>query len=156
MKTNSLTRAGNGARKGFRVQIPTLANFNGENLQIWNLSRIPSAVRRGRVQGHGGANEVFQCLLVNLVAFVEVDGAPHLASRPELKRPEGLQRGAPGERHPYGILVGLAGADRPVVGPDHCAQRIGRLYPLYFLDGFGVGLRDQSADAGKHLSAPVA
>jgi hypothetical protein len=31
----------------------------------------------GRVQAYGGANQIFQSLLVHLVAFAEVDGAPH-------------------------------------------------------------------------------
>ena len=39
---------------------------------------IPSAISgRGLVQGHGGANKSFQGLLVNLVAFAEVDGTPY-------------------------------------------------------------------------------
>jgi hypothetical protein len=39
--------------------------------------------------------------------------------------------------------------------PNRGAQRIGRLYLLYFLDDFRVGLLDQSAETGKHLYAPV-
>src|ERR1700722_10642971 len=36
----------------------------------------PSAAGAGRVQRHGRANKSLQCLLVNLLALVEVDGAP--------------------------------------------------------------------------------
>jgi hypothetical protein len=35
-----------------------------------------SAVGAGRVQRHGRANKSLQCLLVNLLALVEVDGTP--------------------------------------------------------------------------------
>ena len=38
-----------------------------------------SAVGAGRVQRHGGADKSLQCFLVNLLAFVEVDGAPGVA-----------------------------------------------------------------------------
>ena len=46
------------------------------------LQKLKTAVQiailsRGRVQRHGGANQSFQSLLVNLVAFAEVDGTPH-------------------------------------------------------------------------------
>jgi hypothetical protein len=38
-----------------------------------------SAVGAGRVQRHGRANKSLQCLLVNLLALVEVDGTPGVA-----------------------------------------------------------------------------
>ena len=37
------------------------------------------AFGRELVQGHGGADECFQCLLVYLLALVDVDGAPDVA-----------------------------------------------------------------------------
>ena len=49
----------------------------------------------GLVQGHGGANESLQRLLVYLLALVEVDGRLVFPSRLELKRPEGPFRAAP-------------------------------------------------------------
>jgi hypothetical protein len=38
-----------------------------------------SAMGAGRVQRHGRANKSLQCLLVNLLALVEVDGTPGVA-----------------------------------------------------------------------------
>src|SRR2546425_4401795 len=38
-----------------------------------------SAMAAGRVQRHGRANKSLQCLLVNLLALVEVDGTPGVA-----------------------------------------------------------------------------
>ena len=38
-----------------------------------------SATGTGRVQRHGRANKSLQCLLVNLLALVEVDGTPGVA-----------------------------------------------------------------------------
>ena len=40
-----------------------------------------SAMGAGRVQRHGRANKSLQCLLVNLLALVEVDGTPRVAHR---------------------------------------------------------------------------
>jgi hypothetical protein len=38
-----------------------------------------SAVGAGRIQCQGGANERLQCLFINLVALMEIDGAPGVA-----------------------------------------------------------------------------
>ena len=38
-----------------------------------------SAVGAGCIQRHGRANKSLQCLLVNLLALVEVDGTPGVA-----------------------------------------------------------------------------
>ena len=88
----------------------------------------------GLVQGHGGANESLQRLLVDLVAFVEVDGAPGVAFEAGVEEARRiLQRGALGEGHLHDVLVGLAGADHPVVLPHRNAS------PLPLLDHLGVG-----------------
>src|SRR3954466_6403579 len=42
------------------------------------MARMVPASRPGFVQGHRGADEGLQRLLVDLVAFVEIDGAPGL------------------------------------------------------------------------------
>ena len=49
----------------------------------------------GRVQNHRGTNQCFQRLLIHLVAFAKVDGAPQIALRLELKRPAGSSKKAP-------------------------------------------------------------
>jgi hypothetical protein len=38
-----------------------------------------SAFGFGRIQGHGGANERLQRLLIDLVPLMDIDGAPHIA-----------------------------------------------------------------------------
>src|SRR5205085_12166891 len=52
--------------------------------------------------------------------------------------------------HLHDLLVGLTGADDPVVLPRRDAP------PLPFLDYFGVGLLDERPDSGKRFAAPVA
>src|SRR5580704_18139606 len=52
------------------------------------------------VQGHGGPNESLQSRLVQLVAFVEVDGAPDLAFETGIEEARRvLHRGSLGEGH---------------------------------------------------------
>ena len=65
-------------------------------------------------------------LPLDLVAFVEVDGAPRVTFETGIKETEG-----PRARRPWGmsslrLLVDLAGADQPAVRPHRDAQRIGR------------------------------
>src|SRR5207249_3014883 len=43
------------------------------------LPSARSAVGAGRVQRHGRANKSLQCLLVNLLALMKVDGTPGVA-----------------------------------------------------------------------------
>src|SRR5262245_61372660 len=72
----------------------------------------------GLVQGHGGANESFQRLLVDLLALVEVDGTscvPLKTGVEEARRI--LQRRTFGESHLHDVLVGLACADQSVARP---------------------------------------
>ncbi len=105
----------------------------------------------GLVQGHGGTNERLQRLLVDLLALVEVDGTPGVpleAGVEEARRV--LQRRPLGEGHLHDALVGLAGADHPVVVPRRDAA------PLPLLDDFGIGLLDQGAEPAEHLAPPVA
>jgi hypothetical protein len=47
----------------------------------WSLARADGASggSQRHVQRHGGANERLQRLLVDRVALVEIDGAPHIA-----------------------------------------------------------------------------
>ena len=110
----------------------------------------------GSVQGRGGANQSFQSLLVNLVAFVKVDGAPYISIETGIEERRGVfQRGALGERQLHSTLLDLAGADDPVVRPDGHSPGVGRLLPLTLFDDLRAGLLDQSAEVGKHFSAPV-
>ena len=72
-------------------------------------------------------------------------------SRLELKRPEGSFRAAPfGERHLHDALVGLAGAEHPVVVPRRNSS------PLPLLDDIGIGFLHQGAEPAERLAPPVA
>ena len=77
-------------------------------------------------------------------------------SRLELKRPGRIvERSALVERQLDGILVGLAGADAPVVGPDRNSGVRG-FHPLPLLDDVGIGFSDDSSHLAERLAAPVA
>ena len=47
------------------------------------------------IERHCSADEILQGRLIDLVAFVDVDGAPEFPSRLELNRPEGSFNAAP-------------------------------------------------------------
>src|SRR6185503_19719466 len=86
------------------------------SLESSNLSLLRRA--RRRVQRHRGANERLQRLFIDLVAFTDIDGAPHIAFEAGVEEAcRVLQRGAPGEGQLHDLLVRLAGADDAVVLP---------------------------------------
>src|SRR5207253_3039320 len=71
-----------------------------------------SALSLGGVQGHRGANESLQCLLVYRIALVEVDGAPCVPLKTGVEQPRRVRQSRPfGEGHLDHVLVSLAGAD---------------------------------------------
>src|ERR1700757_4680667 len=106
--------------------------------------------RLGVVQVHRGTNECLQRLFVDLVALMEVDGAPGVAVEAGVEETRGIiQRGALGESPLHDFFVCLAGADHPVVIPNWDSS------PLPLLDHGGVGLPDQFSDASEHLTAPI-
>jgi hypothetical protein len=130
----------------FGTGLESAANISSRGCQSW----LRLVAVRG-VQLHGGLDESLQGLLVYLVALVEVDGTPRIALEARVEEARGvLQGGALGEGHLHVVLVRFTGADHPVVIPDRDSS------PLPFLDHFGVGLLDQGADSGEHLTAPVA
>src|SRR5262245_1763489 len=110
-----------------------------------------SASGFGLVQGHGGANESLQRLLVYRLAFVEVDGTPcvRLGTGVEESR-RILQSRRFGEGHLHDVLVSLAGADHSVVLPHRNPS------PLPLLDDFGIGFLEQGTEPAEHLAPPVA
>src|SRR5262249_4366652 len=57
----------------------SVAGAASTNLQVASASTLRTAAGGRRVQGHGGSNEGLQSLPIQLVAFVEVDGAPDVA-----------------------------------------------------------------------------
>src|SRR5437763_5311542 len=77
-----------------------------------------SALSLGGVQGHRGANESLQCLLVDRIALVEIDGAPCVPLETGIEEPRRVPQSRPfGEGHLDDVLVSLAGADQPGVRP---------------------------------------
>src|SRR5262245_40289297 len=103
----------------------------------------------GQVQPHSRANKRLQCLLVNLLALVEVDGTPGVSSKTGVEQARWvLERSPLGKGHLHGALVRLSGADQAVVRPN-------RNLPFPLFDHFGVGLLDQCAEPGEHLPPPV-
>src|SRR4051794_20618866 len=119
-------------------------------------ARVPrrcaaSATPPCTVERDGGANEVLQRVLVDLLALVEVDGAPDVPVEAGVEEARGiLQRGPFGEGHLHDALVRLARADDPVVLPRRDPS------PLPLLDDVGIGLLDQATEPAEHLAAPVA
>src|SRR5215469_2255927 len=105
----------------------------------------------GFVEGHRGANESLQGLFVDIVAFVEVDGAPRISLEARVEKARRIFQGrALGERHFHDVLVSLAGADQSVVRPHRNAS------PLPLLDDFGIGLFDQATQPAEHRAPPIA
>src|SRR5262249_45916969 len=112
--------------------------------------RRGSATSSGRVQAHGGAYQRLQRLLVDLLALVEVDGAPRVPVETGVEEARGILQGRPfGEGHLHDALVRLAGADHPVVLPD------GAPSPLPLLDDVGIDLLDQRAESAERRAPPV-
>lgn len=91
----------------------------------------------GLVQGHGGANESPQRLLVYLLALVEVDRAPCVPVQTGVEEARRIFQSRPfSESHLHDILVSLARADDSVVRPHRNAS------PFPLLDNVGIGLFD--------------
>jgi DNA-binding MarR family transcriptional regulator len=103
------------------------------------------------IQGNGGTNESSESLLVNLVAFVEIDGAPDIAFQARVEQARRVfERRALREGHLHHALVGLARANDPIVRPH------GGPSPLPLLDHLGVGFLDESTEPSEQLTSPVA
>src|SRR3954468_16927796 len=103
------------------------------------------------VERDGGADEVLQRVLVDLLALVEVDGPPGVAVEAGVEEARRiLQRRPLGEGHLHDVLVRLAGADDPVVLPHRDPA------PLPLLDDVGIGGLDRGAEPAQRLAPPVA
>src|SRR4029434_1641839 len=105
----------------------------------------------GLVQGHGGANESLQRLLVDLLTLVEVDGTPCVPVKTGVEEARSILQSAPfGEGHLHDVLVSLACADQSVVRPNRHPS------PLPLLDDVGIGFLDQGTEPTEHLAPSVA
>src|SRR5688500_717651 len=102
------------------------------------------------VQRDGFADERLERRGVDRVGFAEVDRAAGVALETRVEEAlRVLEARALEESQLDGLLVALAGADDPAVGPD-------RHGPLPLLGHRRIGLVDQGAKAGERLAAPVA
>src|SRR5437588_4207106 len=82
------------------------------------------------IERHCGADEILQRRLIDLVAFVDVDGAPDIPLEAGVEQTRRVfQRSSLGKSHLDGVLVRLAGTDDAAMGP-HRSPRRCRLYPL--------------------------
>ena len=65
----------------FHSQLGGIRELRRSSSALWSLPRADGASGRShrRVQCHGGANERLQCLFLNLVALMEIDGTPGVA-----------------------------------------------------------------------------
>ena len=118
--------------------------------------RILRARPDPEIESHCFPDEFLQRGVVDLVLFPDVDGAPDLPLEAGVEQARRIpQRSALEERQLDDGLVGLAGADAPVAGPDRRSGTRG-FRPLPLLDDLGIGLPDDPADVAERLAAPVA
>src|ERR1700738_3918149 len=105
----------------------------------------------GLVQGHGGANESLQRLLVYLLALVEVDGTPCVPVKTGVEEGRRILQSCPfGEGHLHDVLVSLACADQSVVRPHRNPS------PLPLLDDFAAAFLAKVREPAEHFAPPIA
>ncbi len=102
----------------------------------------------GGVQRGGGAHERLQGLLVQLVAFADVDGAADIALQARVNRPDGSSSAAPFAESSFTTAL-----EAPVTDTSVLEQKFWNPAPFPFLDRFGDGVGDQGADAAEHRAA---
>src|ERR1700691_1685957 len=70
------------------------------------------------IERHCSADEILQCRLIDLVAFVDVDGAPDIPVEAGVEQTcRVLQRSPPGKCHLDVVVVSLSRADDAAVVP---------------------------------------
>jgi hypothetical protein len=103
-----------------------------------------------KIEFDSGTNEVLEGGLVDLFAFVDVDGAAYIAFEAGVEEAGGVFEGcAFGEGQLDDALVGFSGAD------DACVREDGNASPLHFFDDFRIGFVDELAYFGEGFSSPV-
>src|SRR5689334_2503509 len=122
-----------------------------ENMSFLFLDRAARLFLRGGVESDRVADERLEGGLVQLVAFVQIDGAPQVAFEAGIEQVfRVLELGALGEGELDDGLVGFAGADDPAIGPD------GNAAPLPLLHDLGIRGLDELSDMRERLAAPIA
>src|SRR5215831_1725747 len=117
----------------------------------WSLLRSPwPCLSDGCIEGDRGTDERFECARVDLLPLMDVNRAPCVPVEARVEELGGvLQGGSLGEGQLHYRLVGLAGADDPVVRP------YGSAHPLPLLHDLRVFLFDELAHPVQGLPAPV-
>src|SRR4029450_12201420 len=106
-------------------------------------------LRRRAIQGHRGLYERLERARVDFLTFVDVDRPSRVAFQAGIEETRRVRDlGPSGEGELHDVLVGLPGADDPIVRPDR------RAHPLPLLDRRGVGFQDERPHAGQGLAAP--
>ncbi len=86
------------------------------------------------IERHCSADEILQGRLIDLFAFLDVDGAPDIPVEAGIEQTYRVfQRSSLGKRHLDDVLVRLSRADDSAVGKDGSARRC-RLHPLPLFD----------------------
>src|SRR5262249_24554420 len=107
------------------------------------------------IKRHCSADEILQGRLIDLVAFVDVDGAPCISVKTGVEETGWiLQRCAVEEGKLHNILVRFASADHAVVRPNRSAG-VGWFDPLPLLDDVGVCFLDKLAHSAEGFAAPI-
>src|SRR4051812_1710008 len=101
-------------RRALPADAPAVVAVHVRSWQAAHRGLLPdaemSAPAFGLVQGHGGADESLQRLIVDLLALVEVDGAPRVSLETGVEEARRvLERRPLGEGHLHDVLVRLAG-----------------------------------------------
>src|SRR5689334_15773676 len=88
---------------------------------------------------------------------MDVDSPPGVALEARVEEvPRVRERGALDEGDLDVTLVGLTGADEPVMRPHRDARGVGWLSPLHLFDRIRIGLLNERADASERRAPPVA
>jgi hypothetical protein len=107
------------------------------------------------IERHCCADEILQGRLIDLVAFVDVDGAPDIALEAGVEKTGRVLQGRSlGKCHLDDVLVSLSSADDAVMGKDGSPRRC-RPDPLPLFDDLRVCLVDDFAHSRERLPAPV-
>src|SRR5574340_1286535 len=95
-------------------------------------------------------------LSIELFSLPDVDGATPVSLQAGVEEPQRVRHGGPpGEGQLDHLVVGLARADDPSVGPYGHPQRVARLDPFTLLHDVRVRLVDKTANLRQGLGAPA-
>ncbi len=151
-----------GTRRPFRMSCTHEMTGGQLNVHVAGLGSLSRGVcwllaGSGRVQCHGGADERLERAFIDLVALMDIDGAPRIAFEAGVKETcRILESRSLSEGEFHLVLVRFAGANDPVVGPHRNPQhRVRWLSPFHLLDDIWVRLLDEAPHPGESLAPPI-